>query len=319
MVVHASREERVTTTSSPETTVDLDAADPPASTRSTGPVEVARRPMGFRTRLFSQALFILAVGILGLVVFLLVVSPIQQNNDQDRLYATFRYQLANSTAPTGGLIDAGAPVALLAIPGLNLSQVVVEGTSAGDLESAPGHRRDTALPGQAGVSLIYGRAVTFGAPFAQLDRLRPGDRISVTTGEGGFTYRVLDVRHPGDPLPPAPGANAGRLVLETSAGPNILRHSAVVFVDADLLDRPQPSPGGRATVIPPEEQSMASDATATIPLALWLQGIGLLLGIGTWIRWRLGWPATLLLAAPLLIAVTWNCYETMGRLLPNLL
>jgi len=38
---------------------------------------------------------------------------------------------------------------------------------------------------------------------------------------------------------------------------------------------------------------MASDATATIPLALWLQGIGLLLGLGTWLRWRLGWRATL--------------------------
>jgi sortase A len=299
------------------TTVDLDAADPPAAPIK--PATVTRQPMAFWTKVLSQALFILAVGILGLVVFLLVISPIQQNNDQDRLYATFRYQLANSTAPTGGLIDAGAPVALLAIPGLNLSQVVVEGTSAGDLESAPGHRRDTALPGQAGVSLIYGRAVTFGAPFAQIDRLRPGDRISVTTGEGRFTYRVLDVRRPGDPLPAAPGTNAGRLVLETSAGPNILRHSTVVFVDADLLDRPQPTPGGRATVIPPEEQSMASDPTATIPLALWLQGIGLLLGIGTWIRWRLGWPATLLLATPLLIAVTWNCYETIGRLLPNLL
>jgi len=56
---------------------------------------------------------------------------------------------------------------------LNLSQVVVGGTSAGDLESAPGHRRDTALPGQVGVSLIYGRAVTFGAPFGQLDGCGP--------------------------------------------------------------------------------------------------------------------------------------------------
>jgi len=72
--------------------------------------------MAFRTRALSQALLILAVGILGLVAFLLVVSPIQQNNDQDRLYADFRFQLADSTAPTGGLIDPGAPVALLAIP-----------------------------------------------------------------------------------------------------------------------------------------------------------------------------------------------------------
>lgn len=317
----------MTTTSSPETTVDLGGADPPtapvepsAQARGRAPApDVARRPMAFRTRLLSQALFILAVGILGLVSFLLVISPIQQNNDQDRLYATFRYQVANATAPTGGLIDPGAPVALLAIPGLNLNQVVVEGTSAGDLESAPGHRRDTALPGQAGVALVYGRAVTFGAPFRQIDRLRSGDRISVTTGEGAFTYRVLDVRHAGDPLPPPPGPNAGRLVLETSTGPNLLRHSAVVFVDADLLDQPRSTPGGRPQVIPPEEQSMASDATATIPLALWLQGVGLLLGAGTWIRWRLGRRAALVLAGPLLIAVVWNLYETIGRLLPNLL
>jgi len=49
--------------------------------------------------------------------FLLVVSPIQQNNDQDRLYADFRFQLRRFHRADRRPDRSGAPVACLAIPG----------------------------------------------------------------------------------------------------------------------------------------------------------------------------------------------------------
>ena len=64
----------------------------------------------------------------------------------------------------------GEPVALLSIPRLGISQVVVEGTASGDTLAGPGHLRDTVLPGQVGTSVVYGRAATYGAP---VRRTRP--------------------------------------------------------------------------------------------------------------------------------------------------
>ena len=71
-----------------------------------------RRPLAFEVRLLRQILLMLSVGTLGFLVYLLVVTPLEQNNDQDRLYATFREQLALATAPTGGGTAPGSPVAL---------------------------------------------------------------------------------------------------------------------------------------------------------------------------------------------------------------
>jgi len=48
-------------------------------------------------------------------------------------------------------------VALLSIPAIGISaMVVVEGTTPENLTLGPGHLRDTPLPGQAGISVIFG-------------------------------------------------------------------------------------------------------------------------------------------------------------------
>lgn len=300
-------------------TEELTGKGEAAEPASDGGAPARRRPMPFEARLLSQALFMLCVGVLGLVAYLIVVSPVQENGDQDRLYATFREQLAEETAPTGGEISPGSPVALLTIPTLHVNDVVVEGTASGDLEAGPGHVRDTPLPGQAGWSLLYGKAATFGAPFGQIDRLRPGDRIDVTTGQGAFTYRVARVRHPGDPLPPALATNAGRLTMETAAGSNPLMLGNTVYVDADLLDTPAQAPSGRPTIIPPEEGPMASDQNGNVVLVLWLQALGVLLGGVVWARRAWGRREALLIGVPLVVAVLWNIYESVARLLPNML
>lgn len=62
------------------------------------------------------------------------------------------------------------------------------------LERGPGHWPGTALPGRAGNGVISGHRTTFTHPFADLDRLAPGDPIVLTpTGAAtpSFTYRVV--------------------------------------------------------------------------------------------------------------------------------
>ena len=101
------------------------------------------------------------------IAFGLVFSRLSEHHAQQNLYTEFRQQLAEATAPIGGPIADGAPVALLnaAAGGLH-GLIVVEGTTSTDLKSGPGHYPGSPLPGQPGASTVFGRGTTYGAPFA---------------------------------------------------------------------------------------------------------------------------------------------------------
>lgn len=141
----------------------------------------------------------------------------------------------------GKPLAPGAPVALLRIPALGLREVVAEGTTSEVLMSGPGHRRDTALPGQAGASVIMGRKWGYGSPFNDVHRLPNGARVEVTTGQGKAVYEVTGVRHPGDPNPAALGRGEGRLTLMTATG-GAYTPEDVVRIDAELVGPARPSP-----------------------------------------------------------------------------
>ena len=84
----------------------------------------------------------------------------------------------------------GEPVAVLTVPAIGLTKTVVEGTSRDALRSGPGHYRATPLPGRPGNVAIAGHRTTHGAPFLDIDRLVPGDEITMETPDGIFTYLV---------------------------------------------------------------------------------------------------------------------------------
>src|SRR2546421_11935588 len=148
--------------------------------------------------------------------------------------------------------------------------VVVEGTSPGDLRAGPGPRRDPPLPGQAGASVLYGRAVAFGGPFQHIAELRPGDTVTVTTGQGTFDYRVDGIRRAGDPLPEPLRSGAGRLTLVSAEGVSWRAGWApdgAVYVDSTLQGSAQPAPAGRPRGLPDAEQAMHGDTGAlAVPL-----------------------------------------------------
>ena len=88
-------------------------------------------------------------------------------------------------------IFRGDPLALLEIPAIGRSDIVVPGVSLNDLKDGPGHYPETPLPGQLGNASIAGHRTTYGAPFFDVDDLVPGDEIIVTMLTGDrFVYEV---------------------------------------------------------------------------------------------------------------------------------
>ncbi|MGA5817162.1 class E sortase [Kitasatospora sp. NPDC094028] len=293
----------------------LDKPAAPAVARVSPPAPAARPAVTPGRRRFLQgawAVCLLAALVLGFVGYLFTLSHLQERHYQSTAYKTFQDQLARAVAPTGAAPD-GDPVALLDIPAIGLHQsVVVEGTTGRDLMRGPGHRRDTALPGQSGVAVLFGRGATFGAPFADLSELRVGDKIEATTGQGRSTYTV-NVYGDGDHPITDPARN--RLVLVT--GDSDWIPGSTVLIGARLDGDPQPDPGGRPANTA-HDKALAADKGALAALQLWSLGLlgAVVGGLCLARHWRP--PAVYLSLAPVVGALLWAVYENAAALLPNL-
>lgn len=283
-------------------------------------------PLSPRAEVLRAALIVVLVVSVSLMLELLVLSGLQQRAAQQRLFDSFREQLALGTAPTGptdlngDVLALGDPVAYLEAPAIGLRQVVVEGTLPGTLFDGPGHRRDTPLPGQEGTSIIMGRRAAFGGPFARIADLDEGDRIRLTTGQGTYTYRVSGVRHDGDRAPGAPAEGRSRLILATADGAAFVPNG-VVRVDAKLRKDADSGPARLVTVatLPAGEQFMASDTSTLFALVLWLQLLIALVAafMWAWHRWSRA-KAWVVFLPPLLLVGLLMSNEA-ARLMPNLL
>jgi sortase A len=289
------------------------------------PAAGVRPPLPLAVRLWL-AVALTASGLASFVaVFGWGLSGLQEQRAQHELYSQLRGLLDPSSTvapPTGGAIRPGTPVALLSSPGLaGQSEVVVEGTSAGDLLSGPGHLRDSPLPGQAGQAVLLGRAALAGGPFHDVADLTVGSALTVRTGQGLFHYRVVDRRVAGDPVPRMP-ASGGLLTMVTSQGSGLIGHFApdrIVYVDAALVGKPAPAPAGRPIAVPTAELPGHGDPSVWPLVVLWL--IGLLAAAGAvvwaWLRW--GRWQSWLLGIPILVGMLWGTADYAVRLLPNVL
>ncbi len=276
----------------------------------------------------GDALWILAVFLIGFVVWFAFLSRLYYDRVQVEAYASFRVNLALATAPTGPtnpenpeqLLAPGTPVAVLNIPKIGLSTVVFEGTSGQVLEGGPGHLRDTPLPGQPGVSVIFGRRTAYGGPFGRLWKLHVGDAFTVTTGQGTSTYQVIDLRRAGDQNPPPLATGQGRLILVTADGP-ALAPTGVLRVDADLTSKVNPAPPMivSATDLSPGEQVLGTDSVALLPVVLWGLVLVAALGLLSWARHTWGRWQTWIVAVPVLFYLSLTIADQVTRLLPNLM
>jgi sortase A len=263
-------------------------------------------------RCVAASLLLLAVLIVGFVAYLLGVSGIQEAGAQSRLYTTLAAQLSQDIGPLGPTTP-GAPVAVMDIPSIGMRDVVVvEGTSPENLTLGPGHLRNTPLPGQLGLSVIYGRRATFGAPFGRLDQLEPGAQIITITQQGKSVYKVVAI---GDSQHPVKDTKLNRLALLTSSSTEV--PSYYLEVDADLVSAVHNGPV-QMPVIGPTEQALAGDSGALVLTMTWGLALALVAVGGSFAaaRWS-PWPVYLILA-PAALAIVWNLYENLAALLPNL-
>lgn len=255
---------------------------------------------------------LLALLVLGFAGFLYFLSGVQEARQQTTMYATLRGELGQATAPLNSP-EPGTPIAILNIPAIGLyNEVVVQGTSPENLELGPGHLRDTPLPGETGVSVLYGRRATFGAPFGQVPQLVPGDEILVTTGQGVAKYQVKIVGDSQNRILVNPAPN--QLMLLTADSDVIPSH--YIEVDATLVSTPETDT--RTTAVTPTEVALGNDPNALILCMAWGLALVIVSVAGTVAasRWA-KWP-TYMVVVPITLAIVWNLYANIAALLPNL-
>ncbi|MET9494016.1 class E sortase [Streptomyces sp. NPDC006552] len=161
---------------------------------------------------------------------------------------------APSSPPRPAAYKDGEPFAVMYIPrlGFTWNKPVLEDTKGGTLKKGLGHYSGTARLGQQGNFAVAGHRRTYGDPFKDFPRLRPGDAVVLTDGTTWFTYRIDKGPHttlPGDvavvdPVPRASGyTRPGRYLTLTTCEPE-WGHSHRLIVWAHL-DATQPVEAGK--------------------------------------------------------------------------
>lgn len=167
---------------------DTEASATHAPTPGVGGLVRFLRKRGWARRLLSGlsiALFIGAAVMLGYPFY----TNLYQNRVQDRLDA----QLASpeiKQAYRDRAVKTGDSLTRIKIPAIDVDVVVVEGTTASALKAGAGHYPTTPLPCEIGNVGIAGHRTTYGRPFHNLDRLKPGDEIVLETPLGSCSYKV---------------------------------------------------------------------------------------------------------------------------------
>lgn len=285
-------------------------------------VPAPRRP---RRGLFPAAVVLTTFGLVVtfFLFYVLAFSGLEEHRSQSQLYATMRGLLdpASPVAPAiGGAIPAGSPIAVMTIPALGVSRmVIVEGTTSGDLALGPGHQRNSPLPGQVGQSIVMGKSVSSGAPLASLSHLRVGNSIDVTTGQGTFHFVVEGVRRAGSALPIIPKNNA-LLTLISTTGSRLFGTDAaahLLYVDAALRGTPVPTPPHGPRIIHSAEIQGHGDSGAWPNVIMWLTAVvAVTIGIVVVAR-RWGFARTWVVATPVVLLALWMLSGALLRLLPN--
>lgn len=255
-----------------------------------------------------------------------VLSSLTFAADQVRLQNEFLVQTSAATAPTGErdfegtLLKDGAPVARLVIEKIGLDVMVVEGTDSNTMRSGVGHRRDTVLPGQEGMTVLFGRAWSYGAPFGKIAHLKVGDAFTIYTGQGKAQYSVSGLRHAGDKGLSPVRAGTNQLVLTTAQG-EFFSPTSVLRVDAELQGEAFET-GLRVAEwgkVPAESRELSIDTRFVWLLVLTL-ALLLVTQLGLiWFARKFGRAKAWLIFAPIFGLALVLCIDQATRLLPNLL
>jgi len=159
-------------------------------------LELLRTKPAVRKGLSALSVILLLGGIA------LVGYPFFTNVWQDRLQTKLTKQLASpqlEQAYKARTVETGDSLTRIRIPAIDVDVVVVEGITPSALRAGAGHYPQTPLPCESGNVAIAGHRTTYGKPFGNLDRLKPGDTIELTTPIGGCVYQLTKAPFPVDP------------------------------------------------------------------------------------------------------------------------
>lgn len=96
--------------------------------------------------------------------------------------------LANIPIPTPGPEQA----IRIQIPAIGVDAPIVQGDGWEQLKKGVGQHIGTANPGSAGNTVLSAHNDIFGEIFRDLDRLQPGDEITIYTNQRSYTYVISD-------------------------------------------------------------------------------------------------------------------------------
>jgi sortase A len=226
-----------------------------------------------RLRRLGDILLIAGGLVLAYPLWSAAYAQVQQTRlDADYRDATARFAQISETAspvPSGAResqvirrlattfehnLKRGDAIGRLKIPSIALDRLVQQGVGTpaaldpdGDralLRNGPVHYAVTPLPGAGEPFAVAGHRTTYGAPFAHLDTLRPGDEIVVETPYARFRYEVAKktVVKPTDV-----GVLLDRgygLVLTTCTPPYSASHRLVVWATLESATARDPEGSG---------------------------------------------------------------------------
>lgn len=127
-------------------------------------------------------------------------TSLETSRHQRELAAQFATEAPVPGDPSAPGESAAGPAAVTTGPGemvgrivarsIDLDAYVVHGTRYRDLVKGPGWVPGTAYPGGPGNAAISGHRTSYGAPFADIHLLEPGDEIEVTVDGRTHVYVV---------------------------------------------------------------------------------------------------------------------------------
>lgn len=179
-----------------------------------------------------------AAVVVGFVVLLWVfgrlVTPL--------MFEQRQMHLAYSFGTPRPKVVSGDAVAVLQIPSIGVNRIVVEGASVNHLRSGPSRLAGSALPGDAGIMVVYGHRSAYGGPFAKNGSLVPGAEVVIQARNGPIVKYIVDrvernTRVADVALGQDPGALAYLLLVSgegtwTSGGQTVVVARALPVTDA---------------------------------------------------------------------------------------
>ncbi len=170
------------------------------------------------------------------------------------------------------IVEEGDPIARLEMPSIGVDNIVVAGVGKSDLKKGPGHYPETPLPGQLGNAAIAGHRTTYGEPFYDVDKLRDGDEIIVTTPDGRYVYRVTgqQIVSPSDYQVVATVDPSRATLTLTSCHPKYTARQRII-ITSELDEAASSGPAGAALINygrPLESATEEFDPTNTVDATL---------------------------------------------------